>query len=118
MHGIARYFPCRQAEPSRRSPLTARPSDIWFRKQTGYWYTTIDGRQHKLDTDEKRSRTMQQQLLRKANGLTEPGMSFASLADKFLDYSQRMQLGQEAEDRTLRTLLGPMLRPSKSCNAL
>ena len=41
----------------------AKPSGLWFRKQTGYWYTTVEQVQHKLSRDKAEARRMLHKLL-------------------------------------------------------
>jgi integrase len=41
----------------------ARPSSLWFRKQTGFWMTTLNGVQHKLSKDKGEARRMLHKLL-------------------------------------------------------
>ena len=65
----------------------SRPSDLWPRKSTGYWYTTIDGKQVRLDKNKKKAKTKLQQLLK--GGVPDgPGPTFASVAEKFLEHSE------------------------------
>src|SRR4051812_25730053 len=88
MHGIARHSP--RSPPHRRKSLMARQPDVWFRRSTGFYYTTIDGIQHKLDPDEKKSRDMLKRLLRKLP--EEPAgkdPAFRRLADLFLEHSEK-----------------------------
>ena len=50
----------------------SRPSDLWFRQSNGYWYSTINGRQVKLEQDETKSRTQLEKILRGQQELTHP----------------------------------------------
>src|SRR5437870_905485 len=68
--------------------VMARPSDLWFRKSTGHWYTTLDGVQVKLDPSKTKARSKLQQLLRGGPTPAGKAMSFTRLADKFLSQSQ------------------------------
>jgi integrase len=67
----------------------ARTSDIWWRESKQAYYTTIDGRQKRLARTLKQSKTKLQKLLRgQQGGPADPGITFASLADQFLENSE------------------------------
>ena len=67
-----------------------RPSDLWFRKSNGYWYSTIDGHQVKLERDATKARTKLQKILRgqQERSATSDGMTIGRLADLFLEHSE------------------------------
>jgi integrase len=92
MHGICTLTPrCRMS----------KPSSLWFRKQTGFWYTTIQGVQHKLSHDKVEARKMLHKLL--ADDKPPPGrsgISLRKLCDNYLvrtreqkeEHSHKVQL--------------------------
>jgi hypothetical protein len=66
-----------------------RTSDIWWRESKQCYYATIDGRQVRLAKTMTQSRTKLQRILRGEHAPTVgAGMTFALLADKFLELSQ------------------------------
>jgi integrase len=65
----------------------ARTSDIWWRDSKDCYYTTLDGKQKRLCKTLKESRTKLQQILRGQEGITTTGVTFAYLADQFLQNS-------------------------------
>jgi integrase len=70
----------------------ARNPDLWFRKQTGYWYTTIDGEQIKLSKDKTEARRMLYELLAgKAEKAQTILPGFRKIADLYLEYCQQTQ---------------------------
>ena len=63
-------------------------SSMWLRKQTGWWMTTINGVQHKLDKDEGAAKKVFYKLMAKdAPATSRPAerRSAQWLCDKFLD---------------------------------
>src|SRR5438093_11824898 len=66
-----------------------RPRKIWKRAENGYYYTKIDGVQTRLEKTMPASQTKLERILKgEQSGPVGKGMSFARLADKFLDHSQ------------------------------
>ncbi|HKI37662.1 MAG TPA: hypothetical protein VKA46_37770 [Gemmataceae bacterium] len=66
-----------------------RTSDIWWRESKQCFFTTIDGKQVRLAKTMKESRTKLQRILRGTHTpAADTGLTFARLADKFLDHSQ------------------------------
>jgi hypothetical protein len=75
----------------------SRPSNIWLRKQTGWWMTTVNGVQHKLAKDESKARKAFYKLM--AQG--EPALtrqherhSVRWLCDKFLDRTREAKTAE------------------------
>lgn len=70
----------------------ARHSSLWFRKQTNFWYTTLDGKQVKLSQDKKEAQQALHTLL--ANRPepetcpTDFRPSVRKIADLWLDHQQ------------------------------
>jgi integrase len=61
----------------------------WWRESKSCYYTTIDGKQKPLAKTLKQSKTKLQRLLTGSiPGPDDPGISFAKLADQFLEHSQ------------------------------
>lgn len=63
----------------------AKPSSLWFRKQTGFWMTTVHGVQHKLSKDKGEARKMLNRLL--AEERPKPvrtGLTLRKLCDNYL----------------------------------
>ena len=67
-----------------------RPRKIWRRDGSDYLYTKIDGKQTRLEKTEAASQRKLEQILRgqQAAPSASSGMTFARLADQFLDYSK------------------------------
>src|SRR5207248_1865347 len=66
-----------------------RPRKIWRRSGSGYYYTKIDGKQTRLERTESASQRKLEKILRgQAGGPADPGLTFARLADLFLDHSE------------------------------
>lgn len=63
-----------------------RPRKIWKRKGCDYFYTKIDGRQTRLEKTESASQRKLEKLLR-AQVPVDSGITFAKLADLFLEHS-------------------------------
>jgi integrase len=61
---------------------------IWFRKSNGFYYSTIDGVQHKLHPDRKKAEGKLKQLLRDlGSGPAGPDPSIGKVCDLFLEHS-------------------------------
>jgi integrase len=65
-----------------------RPRKIWKRNGSAYYYTKIDGKQTRLETTEKASQRKLEQLLRGNLIAPNGSVTFACVADQFLDHSQ------------------------------
>lgn len=78
----------------------AKPSDLWFRKQTGFWMTTINGKQHKLSKDKGEARRMLHKLL--ASDKPQPGHSGISTRKLCDSYLVRKQESMEKESHAVR----------------
>src|SRR5260221_8137855 len=81
MHLIAPY-------PRYGGFLMGRPRKIWPRKGSDYFYTKIDGQQVRLEKTMAASQRKLEQILRGQQGGTTTAVTFASLADQFLENSQ------------------------------
>src|SRR6516164_6485643 len=70
----------------------ARKPQVWFRKQTGWYMTTVKGRKVKLSQEKKEAEKAFHQILSTEPEPEETGgvrPSFRKLADLFLDNSLR-----------------------------
>jgi integrase len=66
-----------------------RPRKIWRRSGSEYYYTKIDGKQTRLERTASASQRKLEKILRgQGGGPADPGISFARLADLFLDHSE------------------------------
>jgi integrase len=66
-----------------------RPRKIWKRSGSEYYYTKIDGVQTRLEKTESASQRRLEKILRgQLNGPADHGITFARLADQFLEHSQ------------------------------
>lgn len=69
----------------------SRESSLWFRRQTGWYYTTLNGKQIKLARDRGEAKRALRELLA-ANDSAKPvttRVSVRVIADQFLTYCQR-----------------------------
>src|SRR5436309_384675 len=67
-----------------------RQPGLWFREANGHYYSTVDGVQHKLDPDLKKSTDMLKKLLRElGSGPAGPDPAVGKVFDLFLENSQR-----------------------------
>ncbi len=79
--------------------MARRPS-VWFREQTGQFYTTVDGKQVPLGSDRAEADKLFHRLLG-GTGLPEPcTVTFAEVADEYLTECE-----QTKAERTGRDLL-------------
>src|SRR5262245_14808828 len=70
----------------------ARNSDIWHRKQTGFWYTTLDGEQVKLSQHKAEARRMLYELLAHRQEKAQTILpTFRKIADLYLIHCERSQ---------------------------
>ena len=69
----------------------ARESSLWFREQTGWYYTTLHGKQVKLSKDKTEAKRLLHKLLAEAEPAPPPvgGISFRKVADLFLAHCHR-----------------------------
>src|SRR3954452_21906781 len=99
MHGICYHAPVARL----RSKNMARHAKIWFRKATGWYMTTVNGKQHKLSKDKQEAHKAFHALLANANekkeGTGGPRLSFRKLADLFLDVSKRTKVEETFRSR-------------------
>src|SRR5262249_49662069 len=67
----------------------SRPRKLWRRSGSEYFYTKIDGKQTRLEKTEAASQRKLERLLRGMHhGPADAGMTFARLADLFLEHSK------------------------------
>lgn len=80
----------------------SKPSSLWFRKQNGCWYSTVNGVQHNLGKDKAEARKQLHQLLAGDNPRPEKtGMTTRRLCDNYLT---RTADGKEAQTHAVQVL--------------
>ena len=67
----------------------ARRPQPWFRKARHCWFVTIDGIQHNLGPDKKEAFDQFYRLMSQPRTAGTQSLSFAALADRFLEWVQR-----------------------------
>jgi hypothetical protein len=75
----------------------SRPNGMWFRKQTGWWMTTINGEQHKPAKDEGDARRAFYKLMAQDEGTDPPPPERHSvrwLCDKFFDRTKEAKAAE------------------------
>ena len=93
LHGICTLTP---------GALKAKPSGLWLRKQTGFWYTTLNGVQHKLSKDKGEARRLLHKLMAKdAPPPGRSGITGRKLCDTYLD---RIREDKEARSHEVQLL--------------
>lgn len=72
-----------------------RESGIWLRKQTGWYYTTVNGNQVRLARDKAEAGTAYHELMLGLDAAppTTTRLSFRMLADRFLAHCKRTMAG-------------------------
>ena len=67
----------------------ARRPQPWYRKSRGSWFVTLNGNQINLGPDEKKAFEAYYELMLQPEHAPVPSETFASLADRFLDWVKR-----------------------------
>jgi integrase len=78
---------------SSPSLIMARRPSLWFRKSTGYWCTTVNGKQIRLAQDKKEAEKAFHSLMLMEDRKAAPVYlrpTFQKVADDFLEHSRRV----------------------------
>src|SRR4051794_1994485 len=70
----------------------SRKPTVWFRKQTGWYYTTLNGKKVRLSREKKAAEKAFHDMLAQAEPEPTPvaaRISFRKLADLYLDYTRQ-----------------------------